>query len=117
VRDAARVPDERSRLLALLESQYRASGWPVTREREGLLKAAGADGVSWYGRAVTRDDMATGELAEELRALASERMPGGGELCVLDLLPAADAAAELERLLADAGLADRPNVSVYSLVA
>jgi hypothetical protein len=41
-------------------------------------------------------------------------MPGGGELCPLDLLAGADCESSLRGLLARVGLSARPHVSVYA---
>jgi len=56
-------------------------------------------------------------LESRLVDLADRRMTHGGELCPLELLPAADCVDELEALLERLGLADRRHVAVSSLAA
>ena len=112
------VSDTRTELLERLADYYRGCGWPVRHLEDGTLAAAGPGGVTWHGRAVVREDLAEAErLDEQLAELAERRMPGGGELCPLDLLPTEDAGAGLHEALDRTGLRHRPHVSVYALTA
>ena len=105
----------RDDLLGHLEAYYRSCGWPVEHASDGTLRARGAGGVTWIGLVVMPEDIAAGDLAAWLRELSGERMPGGGERCPLELLPAAECAEELRALLAELGLSEL--VSVYSFAA
>lgn len=109
--------DERRDLTQKLEAYYRASGWPVKQGEDGILRATGPHGVTWISRAVVREDLESDEFEAEIVDLAERRMPEGGELCPLELLPAPDCAADLQMLLDRAGLARCTHVSVYSLAA
>lgn len=110
------MAETRSQLRDRLEATYRRYGWPATRRADGTLQAAGPGGVSWHGLAIVADDLAdpTG-LDKRLLALATTRMPEGGELCPLDLLPAAGCEDDLRAALDRTGLSARPHVSVYAL--
>lgn len=111
------VEADRSALLALLERQYRQSGWSSRRGGDDVIRAAGPGGVTWFGMAIVPEDVAGEGLVERIRGLADQRMPRGGELCVLDLLPSAECHDEVERLLDAAGLGSRSNISLYALPA
>ena len=111
----ALVSATRDDLRGHLEAYYRSCGWPVEHASDGTLRARGAGGVTWIGLVVIPEDIAEGGLAARLRGLSDERMPGGGERCPLELLPAAECAEELRALLAELGLSEL--VSVYSLAA
>ncbi|MBA2240393.1 MAG: hypothetical protein H0W09_03985 [Solirubrobacterales bacterium] len=100
-----------------MEGHYRNSGWRVTRSADGVLEAAGPSGVTWFGRAVTAEDLATEAFEAEVVDLADRRMGEVGELCPLDLLPSPECEGELRALLGRVGLDRRPHVSVYSLAA
>lgn len=107
---------QRQELTGKLESHYRASGWKVARV-DGNLEAVGPYGVKWIGRAVVREDLEDETFEAEVVELASRRMPEGGELCPLDLLPDEDCAGEVRKLLARTGLDRHTHVSVYSFAA
>jgi len=109
--------DERRELTKQLESYYRDSGWPVKTGDDGTLRATGPHGVTWISRAVVREDLESEEFEAQIVDLADRRMPEGGELCPLELLPAPDCAEELQSLLDRAGLARCTHVAVYSLAA
>jgi hypothetical protein len=111
----ALVSATRDDLRGHLEAYYRSCGWTVECASDGTLRARGAGGVTWIGLVVIPEDIAEGGLATRLRGLSDERMPGGGERCPLELLPAAECADELRALLAELGLSEL--VSVYSLAA
>lgn len=108
---------DRSALLVLLERQYRQSGWSFRRGDDHVIRATGPGGVTWLGMAILADDLADAGLVERITDLAEQRMPRGGELCVLDLLPSAECHDELECLLDRAGLGARSNISLYALPA
>lgn len=107
---------ERRELSSALEKHYRACGWPVERAADGTVRAVGPGGVTWIGLPVVADDLEHEELAERLLALSEQRMPTG-QLCPLELLPAADCAGELRRLLEELRLAGRGHVEIYSRAA
>ena len=109
------VSATRDELRGHLEAYYRSCGWPVEFSSDGTLRARGAGGVTWIGLVVMPGDIAGDGLAVRLRELSDERMPGGGERCPLELLPAAECADELRALLAELGLSEV--ASVYSLAA
>jgi len=109
------VSVERAELLGQLERLYRGHGWLVNHDEDGTLCAAGPGGVTWLGTAVVPEDLASDRLESKLLDLAGRRMPKGGELCPLDVLPAPECEAELRQLLTSIGLDRRPHVSVYSL--
>ena len=109
------VSATREELRGHLEAYYRSCGWPVDHAGDGTLRARGAGGVTWISLVVMREDIIGGGLAETLRRLSCERMPGGGERCPLELLPAAECVGEVRTLLAELGLSEL--VSVYSLAA
>ncbi len=113
-----RMLDVREELLARLEAQYRSSGWvPVRRDTAEVLHAAGPGGVTWFGMAILPDDLnSAAELGERIVDLSARRMPGG-ELCVLDLLPAPECHDAVAELLARLGLASSANISLYALPA
>lgn len=112
------VSDLREELQAMLDRQYRASGWtPVRRDERGVLHATGPGGVTWFGLAIVSEDLNTDSLAEQIQDLCQRRMAAGGELCVLDLLPAPDCHDAVGRLLTRLGLGDRRNISLYALTA
>jgi hypothetical protein len=107
------VSATREDLLGHLEAYYRSCGWSIERARDGSVRASGAGGVTWVGLVVMPEDIGGEGFALRLRELSGERMPGGGERCPLELLPAAECAEELRALLAELGLSEL--VSVYSL--
>jgi hypothetical protein len=107
----------REELVRLLREHYRGHGWKVRDADDQTLEADGPGGVTWLGTAVTAEDLSSGGLEERLLELSDRRMPAGGELCPLDLLPAEEAEPRLRALLDRIGLSDRPHVSVYSLAA
>jgi hypothetical protein len=109
--------DMRKELTEQLRSHYRSSGWKVSSNGDGLVEAIGPHGVKWIGRAVVRDDLFDQGFEAEIIDLAERRMPEGGELCPLDLLPAEDCVIELRELLERTGLHRHTHVSVYSLAA
>ena len=111
------MSERKQELLAALERVYRRSGWKVTAAEDGTLRATGPGGVTWIGLAVVAEDLADATFPARLLALADSWMPGGRELCPLDVLPDAPCADELRRLLADLRLADRGHVEVYSAAA
>lgn len=111
------MSERKQELLAALERVYRGSGWKVTPAEDGTLRATGPGGVTWIGLAVVAEDLADATFPARLLALADSWMPGGRELCPLDVLPDAPCADELRRLLADLRLADRGHVEVYSVAA
>jgi hypothetical protein len=104
----------RADLLDLLEQHYRSHGWPVTRGDDATLSAKGPGGVTWLGTALVAEDFDDARLEARILDLAERRMPGGGELCPLDLLPGSDCEPSLRGLLAQLGLSGRPHVSVYA---
>jgi len=107
----------REQLTSRLTEHYRGQGWATRAGEDGVVLADGPGGVTWIGAAVVGHDLASGELENRLVDLADRRMSHGGELCPLELLPAADCVDELEGLLERLGLADRRHVAVYSLAA
>lgn len=110
------MDETRSALLEQLESYYRTCGWTVRRAEGDVLAAVGPGGVTWHGIAVLAEDTADPvALDERLSDLAERRMPAGGELCPLDLLPAPGCEATLQQALQRTGLRARPHVSVYGL--
>lgn len=111
------VTESRTRLVEMLEAQYRSFGWSVERAEGGLVLATGPGGVTWIGAAVTEDDVASGELEARLPELSQRRMPSGGELCPLELMPEPACEADVRELLDRLGLSDRPHVALYSLAA
>jgi len=100
----------------MLRSHYRASGWKVV-EGEGCLEATGPHGVKWIGRAVVEEDLTSEQFEAEIVDLAERRMPEGGELRPLDLLPDPDCRQQLDQLLERTGLSGHTHVSVYSIAA
>ena len=106
---------ERQALLETLERYYRSCGWTVERPEDETIRASGPAGVTWIGMAVVRDDLDSDHFEERLRWLSDQRMPGTGERCPFELLPAEECADELRAVLGRLRLADR--VSVYSLAA
>jgi hypothetical protein len=111
------VDAKRRELIDKLRSHYRSSGWKVSIAEDGMVEAVGPHGVKWMGRAVIREDLDDQGFEAQVIDLAERRMPGGGELCPLDLLPAEDCAAELRALLERTGLDRNTHISVYSLAA
>ena len=110
------MSDERKRLTEMLRSHYHSSGWKVEAD-DGRLEATGPHGVKWIGRAVVPEDLQSEEFEAEIIDLADRRMPGGGELRPLDLLPAPECREGLDGLLERTGLARHTHVSVYSIAA
>ena len=110
------MADARADLLETLEAHYRASGWRARRS-ERTIEASGPGGVTWIGRAVLSEDLRSDRFETEIVELADRRMPSGGELCPLDLLPDPGAESALRELLDRTGLSRRPHVSVYSFAA
>jgi hypothetical protein len=106
-----------SDLLARLEVYYRRAGWPVRRADAETLEATGPGGVLWLGTAVIDDELESEQLEERILGLADRRMPGGGELCPLDVVVAEGSEGRLRELLARLGLADCPHISVLSPAA
>jgi hypothetical protein len=113
--DARLVSVTREDLLGHLEAYYRSCGWPAERASDSSVRARGSGGVTWIGLAVMPEDITGEGFALRLRDLSGERMPGGGERCPLELLPAAECADELRELLSKLGLSEL--VSIYSLAA
>lgn len=110
--------ETRNQLRDRLESHYRSYGWAVTHRPDGTLEAAGPGGVNWYAAAIIAEDLSQPDLLDErLAALATTRMPEGGELCPLELIATADCEAGLRAALDRTGLSARPHVSVYALSA
>lgn len=107
----------RNELTTRLADHYRKQGWATRTEADGTILADGPGGVTWIGTAVTATDLHSGELEARLPDLADRRMPRGGELCPLELLPAADCREDLEGLLERLGLAQHRHVAVYSLAS
>ena len=107
----------RQELLDELERHYRGCGWKAERADDGTVRAAGPGGVTWIGLPVVPEDLADEGLADRLRALSDERMPGGRELCPLEILPDPACADEVLRLLDGLRLRERGHVEVYSLAA
>lgn len=107
---------QRRELSSALENHYRACGWPVERADDGTVRAVGPGGVTWIGVPVVAADLDQDEFARRLVALSEQRMPAG-QLCPLELLPAADCAGELRDLLARLRLAERGHVEIYSRAA
>lgn len=105
----------RAELTTRLADHYRGQGWTTRTEADGTVFAEGPGGVTWIGAGVTSGDLASGETERRLAELADRRMPHGGELCPLELLPASDCIAELQGLLERLGLAERRHIVVYSL--
>jgi hypothetical protein len=110
------MSERKQELLGELERYYRSCGWKVERATDGTVRAAGPGGVTWIGMAVVPDDLAADDFDAQLIDLSEQWMPKGA-LCPLELLPAAECAEELRTTLARLRLADRGNVSVYSLAA
>jgi len=108
---------QRQALLLRLEEHYRNSGWAVRHSEEELLLASGPGGVTWIGTPLTAEDLASEGIEARLMDLAERRMPGGGELCPLDLLAAEDCRDGVDALLGRLRLSERPHVSVYSAAA
>lgn len=111
------MKEPRRELTEKLRAHYRASGWKVAKTADGLLEAVGPHGVKWLGRAVVAEDLRDEAFETEILDLADRRMPNGGELCPLDLLPAPDCATELRELLDAMGLGRNTHISVYSVAA
>lgn len=111
------VSDPRRKLTTMLHDHYRAGGRSVKQSAQGLLEVSGPGGVTWIGRAVVGEDFHSDGFEAEIVELADRRMPAGGELCPLDLLPDASCEPQLRELLERTGLDRRPHVSVYSLAA
>lgn len=109
--------DQREQLLDQLRSHYASHGWSVKQDEEGTLLAAGPGGVTWLGTALVSSDLASETVEERLIELSERRMPGGAELCPLDLIAEDACEAEVRALLDRLGLAGRPHVSLYSLAA
>jgi hypothetical protein len=109
------VDKARDELTAKLADHYRGQGWTTRTEADGTVLADGPGGVTWIGTGITSSDLASAELETRLTALADRRMPRGGELCPLELLPSTDCIAAVELLLERLGLAERRHVVVYSL--
>ena len=107
----------REELTTRLADHYRGQGWATRTDGDGTIFADGPGGVTWIGAVVTSGDLDSGDLEARLPELAERRMPHGGELCPLELLPAAECFAELEGLLARLGLAERCHVAVYSFAS
>jgi hypothetical protein len=107
----------RGELSDRLAQHYRKQGWPVDVDDEGIVHASGPGGVTWIGTPVTSEDLDSDGLEERLVDLAAQRMPGGGELCPLELLPARECEPALRALLDRAGLSRERHVAVYSLPA
>jgi hypothetical protein len=117
---ASRLPAvefSRESLTSRLADHYRAQGWPVEIGEDGIVAASGPGGVTWIGAAVLPNDVESGELEARLPELAERRMPHGGELCPLELLPAPECDAALRGLLDRLGLGGRRHVAVYSAPA
>jgi hypothetical protein len=112
-----RVDRSRDDLTQRLADHYRGQGWTTRTEADGTILADGPGGVTWIGAGITSSDLSSGGLDARLAELADRRMPHGGELCPLELLPATDCVAELEGLLERLGLAERRHVVVYSLAS
>lgn len=100
----------------MLRSHYRGSGWKV-EAGDGALEATGPHGVKWIGRAVVVEDLRSEDFEAEIVDLADRRMPEGGELRPLDLLPAPECRDQLDALLERVGLSGHTHVSVYSIAA
>lgn len=107
--------ERKQKLLGMLERYYRECGWPVARDEDGTVRASGIGGVTWIGMAVVPEDIAEDGFEERLVELSAQRMPKGGELCPLELLPAEECAADVRAVLGRLRLDER--VSVYSLAA
>ncbi len=107
----------RDELTTRLADHYQGQGWTTRTDADGTIFADGPGGVTWIGTAVTSGDLDSGALEARLQELAERRMPRGGELCPLELLPAADCFAQLERLLERLGLSERRHVAVYSIAS
>lgn len=112
----ASMSEERERLTGLLKAHYRSCGWKI-EAGEGHLEATGPHGVKWIGRAVVAEDLDDDGFEAEIIDLAERRMPAGNELRPLDLLPAPECRADLDRLLERTGLDRDTHVSVYSIAA
>lgn len=110
------MSDERQRLTDLLRKHYRACGWKIEAD-EDRLAATGPHGVKWIGRVVVTEDLESEEFEAEIIDLADRRMPTGGELRPLDLLPAPECREQLDELLKRTGLDRTTHVSVYSIAA
>ncbi|MGH3992436.1 MAG: hypothetical protein ACRDSN_08225 [Pseudonocardiaceae bacterium] len=110
--------ETRDQLRARLAANYRAYGWPVTRRPDGTLRAVGPGGVHWHAAVIIGEDLAKPDLLDErLVALATKRMPEGGELCPLELIASSDSEEGLRTALDRTGLSARPHVSVYAFSA
>ncbi len=114
----AAMNEAREALSGQLEAYYRSCGWRVRRADDGTLEADGPGGVTWHGAAIVAEDIRdAAALDARLMELAGRRMPEGGELCPLDLLPDPRAEAELREALERTRLSHRPHVSLYELAA
>jgi hypothetical protein len=111
------VDSERLKLVSRLEAHYRSQGWPVECAEEGTVRASGPGGVTWLGAVVVPEDLTSEAFRERLVELSSRRMPGGAELCPLDLLATEECEGELRALLDRLGLSGRPHVSLYTRAA
>ena len=107
----------RQELLDELERHYHGCGWKAERAEDGTVRAAGPGGVTWIGLPVVPEDLADESLADRLRALAEERMPGRRERCPLEILPDPACADDVRALLDSLRLRERGHVEVYSLAA
>ena len=108
---------EREQLVEVLRARYKRNGWTVTEAADGALHATGLGGVTWIGQVLTADDLRDQAIEERILEMAWRRMPAGGELCPLDLLPDPSCEAEVHELLDRIGLGDRPHVTVYARAA
>lgn len=106
----------RQELLDTLANHYRNCGWKVEHAPDGTVRATGPGGVTWIGLPVVAGDLEEPRFEQLLLDSSEERMPQG-ERCPLELLPAAECAAELDSRLERLRLADRGHVAVYSLAA
>jgi len=109
------MSETRDQLRGQLAAHYRSYGWTVTHWQDGTLQAAGPGGVNWHAAAIVAEDLTEPALLDErLVALATTRMPDGGELCPLELIAEADCEEGLRAALDRTGLSGRPHVSVYA---
>lgn len=111
------MSQRREHLLDQLRSHYARHGWSVKQDDEGTLLASEPGGVTWLGTALVSSDLASETVEERLVELSERRMPGGAELCPLDLVADDACEADVRALLNRLGLAGRPHVSLYSLAA
>jgi hypothetical protein len=109
------MSERRQELRGLLEAHYRARGWSAEAADDGTVRAEGL-GVTWIGLPVLPEDLADPSFEATLLSLGDQRMPRG-QLCPLELLPAAECADELRALLDRLRLRNRGNVEVYSSAA